>query len=203
MNKKIIISSLVLLLSVGAVGCSSNTGSKDDSSKAKVEEKSDAAKSSEGESYEPAPKFPDFVGKDSDGKEYTNSIFADKDVTVINFWSKDCPPCVDEMPELDRLNKEWSKENITLIGIPTVVGEGSLKDETDKFFKKMGVSYANIYLDDQSANEILTQLMYTPTTVVVNKKGEIVGDVIPGAITSKQTMDLLNKNIELAKESSK
>lgn len=201
--KKVIVSFLIVLLSVGIVGCAKSSDKKGDSTASVSQKKDSKQEDTKAVDVEKKSKFPDFNGVDLNGNKYDNSIFEKNDVTVINFWSKDCPPCVEEMPELEKMSKEWKSKGINLIAIPTVIGEGEAMDETNKLIKNKGITFPNIYLDEKSGNEILTQLLYTPTTIVVNKKGEIVGDIIPSAITSEKAMNILEENIKLALDSNK
>lgn len=66
--------------------------------------------------------MPQFSTTDMDGKNVTNDIFKDYDLTVVNFWATYCNPCIDELPEL----AEWKKElpdNVNLIGLLVDVDE--------------------------------------------------------------------------------
>ena len=60
--------------------------------------------------------MPDFCTYDLNGEEITNSIFAEKELTVVNIWGTFCAPCIEEMPELEELNKKYG-EQIQFLGI--------------------------------------------------------------------------------------
>ena len=61
-------------------------------------------------------KFPEFKTTDSNGNEVTEKIFADKDITMVNVWGTFCGPCINEMPELQKIYESLPK-NANLIGI--------------------------------------------------------------------------------------
>ena len=60
--------------------------------------------------------MPAFKSVDLEGNEIDNSIFANADITVLNFWGTYCGPCINEMPELEAWNKELP-DNIQIIGV--------------------------------------------------------------------------------------
>ena len=152
-------------------------------------------------------KFPSFEGKDLDGKEVKSStLFAGNTVTVVNFWFTTCSPCVGEIPELEALNKKLSEKNGEVIGINsfTLDGDKTAISEAKDILAKKGASYKNIWFDSKSEAGIFTSGLYSyPTTYVVDKNGNIVGDPIVGSITGKKQMEKLNKLIDQALASSK
>ena len=147
-------------------------------------------------------KFPDFEGKDLDGNAVkSNELFAGNAVTVINFWFTTCGPCVGELPELDALNKELAEKGGTLIGINsfTLDGDETAISEAKDVLKKKGATYRNVYFDSDSETGKFVENVYAyPTTYVVDRNGNIVGEPIVGAITGKSQMKNLNSLIDKA-----
>ena len=147
-------------------------------------------------------KFPAFEGKDLDGNTVkSDELFSANTVTVVNFWFTTCNPCVGELSELDALNKELAKKGGALIGVNTFTldGDEAAISEAKDVLAKKGVTYQNVYFDsDGEAGKFTTNIFAYPTTYVVDRNGNIVGDPIVGAITEKKQAETLQKLIEQA-----
>ena len=148
------------------------------------------------------PKFPAFEGKDLDGNTVKSSdLFSGNAVTVVNFWFTTCGPCVDELGDLDALNKELSGKGGALIGINafTLDGNEAAISEAKNVLTQSGATYQNVYFDSGSeAGKFVESIYAYPTTYVINRSGRIVGDSIVGAITSKAQADALQAQIDKA-----
>ena len=147
-------------------------------------------------------KFPSFTGKDLDGNEVkSDDLFSGNAVTVVNFWFTTCGPCVGELGELEKLNKELGEKGGELIGINSFTLDGDKKaiSEAKEVLDKNGASYRNVYFDSDSDAGKFTAGMYAyPTTYVVDRNGKLVGDPIVGAISNKNQMEELQKQIDTA-----
>ena len=146
--------------------------------------------------------FPAFEGKDLDGNPVkSDELFSANAVTVVNFWFTTCNPCVGELSELDALNKELAKKGGALIGVNTFTldgNEAAISEAKDVLAKK-GVTYQNVYFDsDGEAGKFTTNIFAYPTTYVVDRNGNIVGEPIVGAITEKKQAETLQKLIDQA-----
>lgn len=147
-------------------------------------------------------KFPAFEGKDLDGNPVkSDELFSGNAVTVVNFWFTTCNPCVGELSELDALNKELAKKGGALIGVNTFTldGDEAAISEAKDVLAKKGATYQNVYFDsDGEAGKFTTNIFAYPTTYVVDRSGNIVGEPIVGAITEKKQAETLQKLIEQA-----
>ena len=147
-------------------------------------------------------KFPAFEGKDLDGNPVkSDELFSANAVTVVNFWFTTCNPCVGELAELDALNKELAKKGGALIGVNTFTldGDEAAISEAKDVLAKKGATYQNVYFDsDGEAGKFTTNIFAYPTTYVVDRSGNIVGEPIVGAITEKKQAETLQKLIEQA-----
>ena len=147
-------------------------------------------------------KFPAFEGKDLDGNTVkSDELFSANAVTVVNFWFTTCNPCVGELSELDALNKELAKKGGALIGINSFTLDGDEKAiaEAKEVLAKKGATYQNIYFaSDGDAGKFVENVFAYPTTYVVDRNGNIVGDPIVGAITEKKQAETLQKLINQA-----
>lgn len=152
-------------------------------------------------------KFPSFEGKDLDGNEVKSStLFAGNTVTVVNFWFTTCNPCVGELSDLEALNKSLSEKGGEVVGINsfTLDGDKTAISEAKDVLTKKGASYKNIWFESNSEAGKFTSGLYSyPTTYVVDKNGNIVGDPITGAITGKKQSEKLNELIDQAIANSK
>lgn len=152
-------------------------------------------------------KFPSFEGKDLDGNEAKSStLFAGNTVTVVNFWFTTCGPCVGELSDLEALNKSLSEKGGEVVGINsfTLDGDKTAISEAKDVLTKKGASYKNIWFESNSEAGKFTSGLYSyPTTYVVDKNGNIVGDPITGTITGKKQSEKLNKLIDQAIANSK
>ena len=147
-------------------------------------------------------KFPAFEGKDLDGNTVKSSeLFAKNAVTVVNFWFTTCNPCVGELGELDALNKELTEKGGALIGVNTFTldGDEAAISEAKDVLAKKGATYQNVYFaSDGEAGKFTTNIFAYPTTYVVDRNGNIVGDPIVGAITEKKQAEALQAQISKA-----
>ena len=152
-------------------------------------------------------KFPAFDGRDLDGNEVKScALFAGNTVTVVNFWFTTCSPCVGELADLDALNKRLAEKGGAVIGINsfTLDGDKTAINDAKDILTKKGVSYKNVWFDSKSeAGKFTSGLFSYPTTYVVDKNGNIVGDPIVGAITGKKQAEALEKLIDQAIANSK
>ena len=147
-------------------------------------------------------KFPAFEGKDLDGNPVkSDELFSANAVTVVNFWFTTCNPCVGELSELDALNKELAKKGGSLIGVNTFTldGDEAAISEAKDVLAKKGATYQNVYFDsDGEAGKFTTNIFAYPTTYVVDRSGNIVGEPIVGAITEKNQAEALQAQIDKA-----
>ena len=147
-------------------------------------------------------KFPAFEGKDLDGNEVkSDELFSANAVTVVNFWFTTCSPCVGELGDLDALNKELADKGGALIGVNAFTLDGdetAIADAKDVLAKK-GATYQNVYFDSSSpAGAFTANIFAFPTTYVVDRNGNIVGEPIVGAITEKNQAETLQSLIDQA-----
>ena len=147
------------------------------------------------------PAFPAFTGKDLDGNDVDNSIFSQNAVTVVNFWFSGCKPCVDEMDDLNALNQRIQEQGGEVIGINTETLDGNADNiaAAKQILEQAGAAFRNIYFDSASdAGKFALGIMAFPTTCVVDRQGNIVGEPIMGGIDKEDTAAALQKLIDEA-----
>ena len=146
-----------------------------------------------------AVKFPAFEGKDLDGNPVTSELFKNNAVTVVNFWFSTCAPCIGELSELDELDQMLQEKGGTVIGInaDTIGGDESMIMEAKSILEKKGAKYQNIYFPaDSEAGKLTYSITAFPTTVVVDRNGNIVGEAILGGINNETQMKTLQAIID-------
>ena len=147
-------------------------------------------------------KFPAFEGKDLDGNTVkSDELFSGNAVTVVNFWFTTCNPCVGELAELDALNKELAEKGGALIGVNTFTldGDEAAISEAKDVLAKKNATYQNVYFaSDGEAGKFTENIFAYPTTYVVDRNGNIVGEPIVGAITENNQAEALQKLIDQA-----
>ena len=144
-------------------------------------------------------KFPAFEGKDLDGNPVTSELFKENSVTVVNFWFSTCAPCIAELGELNALNEELKLKGGAVIGInaDTIGGDESMIMEARQILEKKGAAYQNIYFSaDSEAGKLTYSITAFPTTMVVDRNGNIVGEAILGGINNETQMKVLQDLID-------
>lgn len=144
--------------------------------------------------------FPEFSETDTEGNSITSYIFAEYDVTIVNFWNNGCGTCIAEMPELEEMYQEFQQDNINLIGVGADSGEGEEQLElARKILAEKGVTYQNIVPNPENDfyKEFIGEIGGYPTTYVVDSEGNIIGAPLIGNV--KEQMDTLQSRIELAR----
>ena len=169
---------------------------------AKLEKESAASESSDNassKSDESTGVFKGFKGKDLDGNDVDDSLFAKNKVTVVNFWFSGCKPCVGELSKLNELNEKLKEMGGEVIGINTDTldnNEAGIK-EAKEILKAQGASYKNLTFDSNSTvGKYAGNIMAFPTTVLVDKDGNIVGEPFMGGIDDQSNYDQLMKQIQ-------
>ncbi len=146
-------------------------------------------------------KFPAFEGMDLDGNPVTSELFKNNSVTVVNFWFSACAPCIGELSELNALNEALKLRGGAVIGInaDTIGGDESMIMEAKSILEKKGAKYQNIYFPaDSEAGKLTYSITAFPTTMVVDRNGNMVGEPILGGINSERQMTKLQALIDEA-----
>ena len=145
-----------------------------------------------------AEKFPSFKGKDFEGNDVDESLFGKNEATLVNFWFNGCSACVNEMPALEEFSKKLKEQGAELVGINagTASDEKGLAEAKD-ILSKQGVTYRNLILPQD--HEYVRKIFSFPTTVIVDKNGNIIGDPIVGAIEDEKKQEEILKVIEQVK----
>lgn len=155
--------------------------------------------SSQKDSLDSSSVFSNFSGEDYDGNKVDSSLFSNNAVTVVNFWFTGCKPCVAELAKLNELNDAIKSMGGEVVGINTETFDGN-KDaikEAASVLKSQGVKYRNLSIDSSSdAGKYASEIMAFPTTILVDRNGNIVGEPMLGGIDNQNNYDSLMKQIQ-------
>ena len=167
---------------------------------AEIEKKNTSSdNSSQKDSSKDSSPFRNFSGKDFDGNPVDESLFSGNAVTVVNFWFTGCKPCVAELSKLNELNDAIKSKGGEVIGINTETfdeNKTAMKDAAS-ILKSQGARYRNLSIDSSSAaGKYVSEIMAFPTTILVDRNGNIVGDPMLGGIDNKDNYDTLMKQIQ-------
>lgn len=129
----------------------------------------------------------EFSLEDINGEVYTQEMFAEYDLTMVNVFATWCSPCVKEIPDLEKLHQEMGERGVNIAGIvlDTVDGSGKKDEEGVEKAKllaeKTGATYPFLIPDEGNLNGIISGVSAVPTTFFVDKEGNIVGEIYTGA----------------------
>ena len=178
MRKKILILGMALMMAAGISAC--NASSKTSSSEATTTESKQAdAKaedSKQAESDKEDKKFPEFTAKTVSGDDISSDLFKDSKLTVVNVWGSWCGPCVQEIPELQKLYESMKDKDVNVIGLAQDAGTDL--DAVKEIIDKNKVTYQNI-VPEGATEDFVMSIMAFPTTFFVDSDRNIVG-VIQG-----------------------
>lgn len=129
----------------------------------------------------------EFSVQDITGESYTQEMFSDYDLTMVNVFTTWCTPCVNEIPDLEKLKNELSGQGVNVVGfvLDAIDGNGNTSEDAIEKAKllaeKTGVSYPFLIPDKSYLNGRLSGINAVPETFFVDKEGNIVGSTYSGS----------------------
>ncbi|MFC7333007.1 TlpA family protein disulfide reductase [Rhodocista pekingensis] len=114
---------------------------------------------------------PDFAFTDRDGRPVTLADFRGK-VVLLNLWAVWCPPCVKEMPSLDRLQAALGGDDFQVVTLSQDRGGAA---QVLPFYEKAGIAHLPVYLDPQTAAMAALKARGLPTTYLIDREGRLLG----------------------------
>ena len=158
-----------------------------------------SSSSSSSSSADSAGVFHGFKGKDLDGNDVDESLFSKNKVTVVNFWFSGCKPCVEELSKLNELNDKIKKMGGEVVGINTDTlddNQDGIKEAKD-ILKSQGAFYKNLtFASDSTVGKYAGNIIAFPTTVLVDKGGNIISEPFMGGINDQANYEQLMKQIQ-------
>jgi len=221
--KRILALTLVATLTFSAVGCTNNktadsatensqpitTTAEDNNETKKVEEatKVDDSKKAEvvkdidhydmGEANPAAGTIiPTFEVKDINNNTVTNDIFKKNKVTILNIWGTFCGPCIEEMPDLQKLYENYSDKAVGIVGLTTDVTENDDTSEALSIMEMTGVKYPLIKINND-LEAIANNFDYVPVSLFVDSEGKILKTIVAGGASYSEFESIIKKYLEL------
>lgn len=143
-----------------------------------------------------------FSMQDLAGKSYTQEMFADYDLTMVNIFTTWCSPCINEIPDLQKLSESMKDQNVQVVGI--------ILDGLDRFGKedqealekakliaeRTGASYPFLIPDQNYMNGRLVGIQAVPETFFVDKNGTIVGETYSGSHSLDEWTEIVKQTLK-------
>ena len=189
MKKTYLMALAACMTAAALTACQGKTAEKDSETAISEESKAGDMENTEkvSEEKESSEVFQTFTAQDLDGNQVDESIFADAELTMINVWGTFCTPCLEEMPDLAELNKEYQEKGLQIIGIcyDTVNTDKELDENQIEKAKELaeqtGADYLHIAMSGTLVDTLLPQVMAVPMTIFVDSEGTQVGTAYMGA----------------------
>ncbi|WP_227016473.1 TlpA family protein disulfide reductase [Sinanaerobacter chloroacetimidivorans] len=145
--------------------------------------------------------FTSFQTTDIYGNEINQDIFKDYDLTMINVWGTFCGPCVEEMPFLGELQKEYKEKGVNIVGIVVDVQDNNLKviEKQVKLAKEItettGADYTHMIVSPEMIDAKLGEIASIPATFFVDSKGNFVGETYIGSREKKDWTAIIEEKL--------
>ncbi len=182
--------SFFLLLLFGLVlfsGCSSDSGGKS---------------GEEGGSSSDSADLTSFQTTDIYGEEKDQSIFEDYTLTMVNIWGTFCPPCLEEMPYLGEIQKEYEPKGVNLVGIVVDVQDMKLAPIEDQITlakeiaEETGADYTHLLISEEILDSVVSRFDSIPVTFFVDSTGKIVSEIYVGGREKKDWVDIIEETLK-------
>ena len=180
MKKRLLLIGCVLMMSTAAVACSSTNQSTEAKQETTSMDNSQAQGSASAvQDASSATKMPEFKTKTTEGEEITSDVFKKSKLTVVNLWGSWCQPCVEEIPELQKLYENMKDKGVNVIGVAQD-GDTEL-DAVKEIIAQDNVTYTNIIPDEDGPLKgfVMSSQLF-PNTFLVDSEGNIVANITGG-----------------------
>ena len=142
-----------------------------------------------------------FKTMDIYGNEATQQIFATNAITLVNVWGTFCPPCLEEMPALGELAREYASKGVGIVGIvadvvPNPSGIGMINlDTAIQIAAQTKAEYPHLIISEDLQKTRLGNVQAVPETFFVDSKGKVIGQTVVGARSKAAWKILIEKHL--------
>ena len=146
--------------------------------------------------------FGTFTTSDIQGNDIDETLFRDKKLTLVNVFATWCTPCVEEIPELEKLREKAEELGVGVAGIVMDTRDAAGKQDNEAIQKaqllaeKSGAKFPFLIPDDTSFDGILEKIDAFPQTFFVDQNGNIVGETYMGARNYDDWMSIVEKELD-------
>ena len=178
---------------------STDTDKNEASSASEKDESKNESTTQSTTSKEERAAFQSFDAEDIFGAKVSSKVFEENKLTVVNLFTTWCAPCISELPELAKLDKEL--EDIGFIGIVLDINEGDgIVESAIRTAKDLcndsGAEYPYL-IPDESLVEFCRSIYSVPTTYFVDSNGKIVGDPVVGSNTASEWKEIIEQKLAM------
>lgn len=141
--------------------------------------------------------FASFTARDIYGNQLDETVLNGTVLTMINIWGTYCGPCLEEMPDLGDLARDYDPARFQIIGIPIdVMADETTADEEQLSYARelvdaTGADYTHL-LPEGALLGVLYKIEYIPTTIFVDENGRQVGETLVGSRTRAEWTKIID-----------
>lgn len=146
-----------------------------------------------------ATSFGEFETVDVEGNTVDHTAFQGKKLTMVNVWATFCSPCINEMPDLEKISKEYADKGFQIVGVVLDVTQNSdgsynqeLLTQAEAVIEQTGVTYLNLLMSDDLMNTELGELYSIPTTYFLDENGKQLGESYLGSRSYEDWCQLID-----------
>ncbi len=135
--------------------------------------------------------------KTTEGETMSADVFANSKLTMINVWATFCGPCINEMPDLGEIAREYDAAEFQMIGIVSDVieGDADMLSEAKEIIEETGADYTHLLLNEELYMNLVGASDSVPTTYFFNQDGELLGYLV-GAQSKGVWEEIINGFLE-------
>ncbi len=135
--------------------------------------------------------------KTTEGETMSADVFANSKLTMINVWATFCGPCINEMPDLGEIAREYDAAEFQMIGIVSDVieGDADMLSEAKEIIEETGADYTHLLLNEELYMNLVGASDSVPTTYFFNQDGELLGYLV-GAQSKGVWEEIINGLLE-------
>jgi len=122
----------------------------------------------------------DISTTDINGGAFDATALRENRLTVVNLWATWCPPCVEELPALAELQEAYSAEGVQIVGVLIDASEDGAIDAANTLLKDAKASFTSIIPETLLESNVIQDVEYVPTTLLVDADGNILDTIVGG-----------------------
>lgn len=126
--------------------------------------------------------------EDYEGNTHSEAIFKDKKLTVLNIWATWCGPCVEEMPDFEKVYQEYKDKDVQFIGVAVDSDESEVKS----LAKDLGITYLLVKDNERFLELVGSKFDYVPVTLFIDSEGKVLSTFVPGGTTESNLKSLID-----------
>ena len=155
----------------------------------------------QGSGMEAGESLGSFTTEDINGKEYTEKLFEEADLTMVNVFATWCSPCINEIPYLAELDKNMKEKGVQVVGFVMDAVNGTEKNEegiekAKIIAKQTKAEYPFLIPDSGYLNGRIANIQAVPETFFVDKNGNIVGETYSGSRSLEEWEEIVETELE-------